>query len=246
VMILTSLIMANPPADFVPAGFTPKPGAAATEGKTWTEMIRTGRFWMFFAMYACGAFAGLMIISQAKQIASGLDYFEKLKAVNGDEALKTASTFAISVVSLLGLVNAIGRVLWGFVSDKIGRLQALALMSILTAGSLLLLPRLQNPNALFVGAVLLVGLCYGGYLGIFPSICADAFGAKNLTVNYAVLFTSFSVAAISGPYAAGAVKAHSGAYTNAFYIAAVVAVLGLLVTFGAMAAGKAKAAQTAK
>jgi MFS family permease len=243
IMILTSLVMVNPPAGYCPAGFTPKAGAAASEGKTWIEMITTGRFWLLFAMYACGAFAGLMIISQARQIAGGLEYFEGLKATKGEkEALAIAGTFAVSVVSLLGLANAGGRVLWGFISDKIGRLPALAIMFVLTAIALAILPRLQNPNALFVGATLLVGLCYGGYLGIFPSLCADAFGARNLTVNYAVLFSSFSLAAIAGPYAAGAVKASSGTYTNAFYIAAAVAVAGLVVTVISMIAAKSKPA----
>ena len=246
IMILTSLVMTNPPAGYCPAGFTPKAGGGATDGMSWTQMLGTGKFWMLFAMYACGAFAGLMIISQAKQIGGGLqgtsdDPLAKLTAQLGGVFAGKAE-FPVGIVAFLGLTNALGRIFWGFVSDKMGRLQTLATMSLLTAVSLAVIPGMTTPDWKFVVAILMVGLCYGGYLGIFPSLCADAFGAKNLTVNYAVLFSSFSLAAIAGPYVAAAIKKSSGTYNDAFYVAAVVAAVGLAVTTASMIAAKPKPA----
>ena len=78
--------------------------------------------------------------------------------------------------------------------------------------------------------LVLIGVCFGGYLGIFPSLCADSFGSTNLAVNYAVLFSGFSVAAISGPYVGGFIKTSTGTYDGAFIIAAAVAGFGLLVS----------------
>jgi OFA family oxalate/formate antiporter-like MFS transporter len=223
IMCLASIFMVSPPKDFAPA----KQSAAAKKASAvpdveWTTMLFTGKFWLLFFTYACGAFTGLMIISQAKPIAMDLK--------NSGMDPKALGAYAVAVVSSIGLANALGRVFWATVSDWIGRYWALSLMFLITAVTVFLMPGFaaQKHSLLVAGVVL--GACYGGYLGIFPTLCADSFGSKNMALNYALLFFAFAVAAIAGPYAAGFIKNMSGSYSQAFVVAGAVATLGLVLT----------------
>jgi len=235
---LASIIMVNPPKDWKPA----KAVVAAVAKKvsvadlTWTQMLGTGEFWILFLLYACGAFSGLMVYSQAKQIG--------LKIVPGDLDPKAVALFASALVSSLGLANAFGRVLWGFVSDWLGRIPSLCLMFLITAVTMFLLPKLALDRFALLPAGLLIAACYGGYLGTFPSICADYFGGKNMQVNYALLFFGFAVAAIAGPTVAGKVLQRNGNYDQAYLIAGAVAAAGAIISL-LLAMVQSKASKTA-
>ena len=232
VIAAISFFMAPPPAGYKPEGWAPKAGApAATAAKdyNWKQLFGRVEFWALYAMYACGAFSGLMVISQASPIA------QKMTKLSPEQA--------VAIVSLIGLANALGRVFWGFVSDRIGRLNALLAMFVITGLTMFFLPELALSRGTLLFGALLVGACFGGYLGIFPSLTADYFGVKNLTVNYALLFSAFSVAAIAGPKVAGKIVLSTGSYAQAFIVAGVVCVAGALLTLvAAWLARRGKAA----
>ncbi|MHB1456219.1 MAG: L-lactate MFS transporter [Armatimonadota bacterium] len=235
IMGLASIIMTNPEKGYVPAGYTPPAPTtanAAASGKDigWQEMLGKGKFWLLYILYACGAFSGLMIISQAKQIAMGLE------PTIGDP-VETAK-FAGSIVMILALANATGRILWGFVSDWIGRIQALALMFLITAVVMFLMPILTTGTMTLIIGAILIGACYGGYLGIFPPICADSFGGKNMGVNYALLFSAFSVAAIIGPTVGASISKSQGSYDIAFRLAGGLAALGVIIAVSMIISAK--------
>ncbi len=48
----------------------------------------------------------------------------------------------------------------------------------------------------------MIGLCFGGYLAIYPAVTADFFGTKHLGVNYGWMFTAYGAGGIAGPYLA--------------------------------------------
>ena len=218
IIALTSLVMTNPPDGYKPANFSPatevKAGGNTGKDVVWTKMLTESRFWLLYILYACGAFSGLMIISQMSPIAQAKDLAGLTKEA------------AAGVVSFLAMANAVGRVFWGFVSDKIGRLMSLILMFLITAVAMFMMPSMAKDQSTLIVTVLFIGLCYGGYLGIFPSLCADAFGGKNMAVNYGLLFSAFSVAAILGPQVGAGINKSQGSYAQAFVIAAAVALVG--------------------
>jgi MFS transporter, OFA family, oxalate/formate antiporter len=217
IIVVASIVITNPPEGYKPAGFVSKPDTSvSTIECPWPDMIAKLKFWMLYITYACGAFSGLMIISQASPIAQDMT--------------KLTKEAAAAIPAAIGLANACGRVFWGFVSDWIGRMQAVMVMFAITAVAMFTLPEtVAQRNTLLVASVF-IGLCYGGYLGIFPSVCADSFGAKNLSVNYALMFSAFSLAAIVGPQVGARVRALTGSYNEAFTIAGIVVLAGLLVT----------------
>lgn len=195
----------------------------------WRGMLAQGRFWLLYVIYIAGAFSGLMVISQASSIAQ--------------ELTGLTAAAASLIVGVLGLANAAGRFCWGAVSDRIGRLAALGVMFGVTAVVMLAFSTLAASVSGLIAAVLLVGLCYGGYLGTFPSICADAFGSRNLTVNYALLFSAFSLSGILGPRVGAVIRESSGGYSYSFTAAAAVAVFGLALCLAVGAADRSRSAR---
>ena len=103
-MILASLILANPPEGYKPEGFVPVKKAEVS-GKDYTPfgMLSTVRFWMLFLVYACGAFGGLMVTSQLSKIAT--------------EMTGLTPIVAAFLVSILAISNTCGRFLWGWVAS---------------------------------------------------------------------------------------------------------------------------------
>jgi OFA family oxalate/formate antiporter-like MFS transporter len=83
----------------------------------------------------------------------------------------------------------------------------------------------------FVIALSLIGLCFGGLFAVFPSISANLFGMKNLSLNYGILFTAFGAGAFIGPRLAAIMKETSGEYTVAFIVASVLSACGIAFTF---------------
>ncbi len=214
VICAASWFITSPPKDYVPTGFVPKvpQGGTPAVNMTWTQMLGQGRFWLLYVLYVCGAFSGLLIISQMKPFAVELAKLDDMKAA--------------LVVSILAAANASGRVVWGAVSDRIGRYLSLVFMFLITAVAMFLMTKFAGSSSTLIPLVVFIGLCYGGYLGLFPSMCADAFGPKNLTLNYGLLFSAFSIAGALGPYV-GAKFAKEP--NTAFVIAGIICCFGLVL-----------------
>lgn len=114
----------------------------------------------------------------------------------------------------------------GGLLDRIGRYLSLVFMFLITAAAMFLMTKFAGSSSTLIPLVVFIGLCYGGYLGLFPSMCADAFGPKNLTLNYGLLFSAFSIAGALGPYV-GAKFAKEP--NTAFVIAGIICCFGLVL-----------------
>lgn len=123
-----------------------------------------------------------------------------------------------------------GRIFWGTVSDKFGRNNALICIYTVISAMLLLIAN-STSKVGFVISIVGIGLCFGGTLGIFPSIVAEKFGMKYYGVNYGITFIGYSLAAFFGPRIAVQVAlANNGSFTKAFYIGLILNLIGIALT----------------
>lgn len=220
VVCLCAMLLQKSPDGYAPAGWNPKQETAAlpTADKDWRQMLRDPLFYLMLLMLVCGGFFGLMTISQASAIARDM--------VGADLA------FATMTVSILALFNAAGRVLCGFISDRIGRVNCLALALVIAIAALMTLYSCAEGTYLrFIISICAVGFCFGAFMGIYPGFTADVFGAKHNSVNYGVMFIGFSIAGVVGPVLMNNIRVGSGSYRNAFLLAAGIAALGLALSF---------------
>ena len=218
IIALCLTVTKRAPADFIPEGWVPPTAKAHVSdvNNVWTQMIGQGIWWVIMIMLYCGAMSGLMILAHASPIAQLMFDMTPMKAA-----------FFVSIITL---ANAVGRIGFGGLSDRIGRSNTIAIMYVVSALSMLNLT-FAGSVAGFVASGIGVGAVFGGFMGLMPSIISERYGLKNFGVNYGVTFIGFSLAALSGPLLAAKVRVASGDYEQAFWIALGVNVVGLVFAF---------------
>jgi OFA family oxalate/formate antiporter-like MFS transporter len=218
--MIGSFLLKNPPVGYKPAGWTPAPAsksAATTYEFKPGEVMATPTFYFMWIAYALGTSAGLMVISQ-------LVPFAKSQGVSS-AALATMGLF----VGAIG--NASGRILSGWISDALGRLNVLRLMIAISAVAMPVLYAVGANVTLLYVVVFVVYWCYGTQLSVNASTTSDFWGTKNAGINYGLLFTAWGVAGIIGPRIGGVLFDKYKNYKAAFYTAAVLAVIALVCEF---------------
>jgi OFA family oxalate/formate antiporter-like MFS transporter len=218
--VLGAVLLRNPPPGYRPPGWSPAAAKIAAERDfTPGEMLRTRTFYLMWAGYALGCSAGLMVISQ-------LVPFAKSTGV----AAATLSTMTL-VVGAIG--NASGRILSGWMSDRLGRINVLRTMIGISVVAMPALYAAQSNVALLYAAVFVVYWCYGTQLSVNGAAASDFWGTKNAGINYGILFTAWGVAGIIGPRIGGVLYDRHQNYEAAFLTAAALAAVALLCELGA-------------
>jgi OFA family oxalate/formate antiporter-like MFS transporter len=214
VVVIGAQVLVVPPAGYCPAGWTPPAASSSGGGNDFAtgQMLGTVQFYYLWIMYLFACTAGLMVIGLAKDIGINLVNLNAADAAN-----------AVVVVAIF---NALGRIIWGSLSDKLGRINSLLIMYILAAIAMFLMSSLTMTYVSFLGLCSLIGFCFGGFLALFPSLTADYYGTKNFGTNYGIMFMAFGIAAIVGPKIGT-----SGSFTQAFLIAAVLCAIAAGMTF---------------
>ena len=214
VVLIASFFIKAAPEGYKPEGWNPP--AQAGQGmtnKTWTEMLKSPIFYVVISMFFIGAFSGLMIASQASPI--------------GQSMFGLSASTAALYVSLYSIANSSGRLIWGSVSDKIGRSKTLLIIYSVVAAALFILTVVPGQFGFTIGIIGL-GICFGGVMGVFPSIVMENYGPANQGVNYGIVFTGYSLAAFFAPRVAVQIAtANNGNYSQAFYVAIILALIGL-------------------
>ena len=206
------------PKDYAPAGWSPaeQAGAPKMVNKNWQQMLATPAFYLIFFMLFTGAFAGLMIASNASTI--------------GQRMFGLTAATAAGYVSLYSLSNTLGRMLWGTISDKIGRNKTLYIIMIVVIAAFALILGMNSQIGFAIGIIAL-GLTFGGVMGVFPPMVMENFGPINQGVNYGITFVGYSVAAFFAPKVAVGMAGQSGDFSKAFYVAIVIALVGIVLNF---------------
>lgn len=216
-IIIGASLLRNPP------GYEPGGKAAATgAGASWQRTLKQPSFYVLWTMFFSASVAGLGVIGIVKvfageQLVTAAEEGGNILSSLGRAELMAGAAKAVGV---LAIFNALGRVAWGFISDKIGRTPSFIAMFILQAITMFLLGSMTTETSLVIAASF-VGFNYGGAFALFPSATADIFGARNLGANYGWVFTAYGVAGVVGIAAGNAAKVMTGSYSAAFSMAGV-------------------------
>src|SRR5262245_5332445 len=198
-------LLDNPPRAFV-APATIHSTVPDARSHTTQQMLRTPQFYALWLILFLNVTAGILVISNAVPIMQ--------------EMTGSAPKVVAAVYGGIALFNALGRLFWGMVSDRIGRNGAYALIFGIQACVFFTMDGMHAllPVALAYAVIL---FCYGGGFGIMPSFNADYFGTRHMGANYGALHTAWSMAGIVGPLFAAQVKDLTGSFGGALPIIAV-------------------------
>jgi len=188
--------------------------ASAGSSQSVIELLRDTRIWaLFLAMFA-GTFAGLLVIGNLKPIGMNFGVSE---------------IHAITAISFLAIGNMVGRVIWGFVSDKIGGRKSIILaLTLLAIFTVLIIPGAQS-DWIFLFIPFLVGLGFGANFVLFATEVTQLYGTDNLGTIYPYVFLSYGFAGIIGPSIGGWLFDVTHSYIIPILLSAVICALGALI-----------------
>ena len=170
--------------------------------------------------------AGLALISQASGV------------VWEASADQTAGAVA-TIVGLISICNAVGRVLFGGMYDKYGRslsMQLVNILFIITAGVLILALSTRSIVVVIIGFVL-GGLAYSGVTPTNSAFCRAYFGPAHYPVNFPLINSNLIFASF-GSTISGALYDASGSYNATFFLIIGLAAAGILCSLAISAIDK--------
>ncbi len=220
VMFGASMFVDAPEPGWEPEGFKAQntgnvQGNSAAD-KNWKEMIRDKRFYMIWFAFLGGCVSGLMLIGHAATI--------------GQEVAGITGSQAALLVGIMAVANFLGRIMMGSLSDRIGRYQTIMISLVVSAVDMVILSQAKG-FIVFIITLIMLCVCFGGVMSVFPNITSENFGLKNMGINNGIVFTAYGIAAVIGPMTASAVKAASGSYNMAFIVSGVFAAAAFVLVF---------------
>jgi MFS transporter, OFA family, oxalate/formate antiporter len=224
ILVVSQLLRAPAP------GEAPLGAPRLTQSKrdyTPNEVVRTPVFWLLYVMFVLVAASGLVVTAQVAPIAS--DY--KIAGLPMNLVFFTTTVIVLAGV-VDNILNGLARPTFGWVSDKIGRENTMAIVFTVGAAAYWVLGTIGNTPWMFVVTAGLVYFTWGEIYSLFPATCTDSYGAKYATTNAGLLYTAKGTASFLVP-AASWLQSYTGSWHAVFTVATianlVVAVLALFV-----------------
>jgi len=229
IAIAMACILHHPPEGWKPAGWVPKVSKTIAQTKvnySWQQTLLRPEFYLLYAMFLMVCAGGLMTTGNLSEIAKSLN-------------VQNAKILGISIVAftatLTGITNAFSRIMWGMISDKLGRENTMALAFAVEAFFIFLMTQITGNPMLFVLVLPFVFLSWGEIYALFSAITGDVFGPKNASANYGMLYTAKGMSSIMAGWGAALVAAaFAGSFQVPYYIAAVFDTMAAVLAFFAL------------
>ena len=196
VLIPCSLLLSNPPAA-AEAVADETPG---DESDSVAPYLRSSEFVLMWIVFFFNIAAGISVISFQSEL---------LQEVWGlaDPAVEpaTLAEYGATLIAVSSLCNGVGRLFWGLLSDRLGRV---SVFRILLASQMVVFGILMTERNPWIFSVLVcyILLCFGGGFATMPSFVLDVFGQKKMSTIYGTILTAWAAAGICGPLYVGYLK----------------------------------------
>src|SRR6266436_3037650 len=216
-VLLAAQFLRMPPLGWFPAGWetikakVQRKVHQSSRDYTPGEMLRSGSFYLLYLMMTLVTASGLMLTAQLKPI--GVTYGYDKYALFGGFTVLTLT------LSLNQVLNGSARPFFGWVSDRIGRYDTMAMVFIIEAVAIIALALIVNRPAWFVVVSGLMFFAWGDIYSLFPAAIADIFGSKHATTNYGIQYTSKGIGSILGGPGAAWLMGASGSWLPVFWVA---------------------------
>ncbi len=204
ILVPTSLLLRDPPPGFVPGG---KAGAstvtdtlARSEEPPLRACLWSSEFLVMWFVFFFNISAGIAVISFQSSLLQ--DVWGLADPSIEPERL---AEYGATLIAVSSLCNGLGRLLWGILSDRLGRVRV---FRILLASQLLVFGILMTERDPIIFSILVcyVLMCFGGGFATVPSFVLDVFGNKRMSTIYGAMLTAWAAAGIFGPLYVGSLK----------------------------------------
>jgi len=138
-----------------------------------------------------------------------------------------AQADAAAVISIVLAISIAGRLLMGWLADRVPVKYVMLLIYLLVAGSVPLLLAGGSRSTMYAFAVVF-GLGLGGEYMIIPLMAGQLFGVETLGRVMGIVLTADGVAEATAPMLVGYLRDSSGSYTTGFITLVATAVVGAI------------------
>jgi OFA family oxalate/formate antiporter-like MFS transporter len=208
VTVTTGYFMQNPPDGWKPAGWAPSATQNAQRAAidyTLGGALKTWQWWALWMLLFLNTSAGISVISQESPMFQ--------------EIARVSAIAAAGMVGIASIGNAVGRIVWAWVSDAVTRRWTFVTMFLLQVGLFWVLPGASSVAILTVLAFVVL-MCYGGGFGTMPAFAADYFGSRNVGPIYGLMLTAWGSASAFGPLLIAHMRQISGSYASGVHVIA--------------------------
>ena len=211
IVFLAAMFIVAPPKGWLPRNWKPNLRVAqSARDMTPQEMLRQRSFYVIYIMMTMVAFGGLVVTAQLKEIAG---FYKVDKNI-----IAWGLSATILAIQLNRIVNGLTRPLWGWISDHIGRENAMFAAFLIEGIAIWAWLQTISRPVMFVLLSSVVFFAWGEIFSLFPSITADLFGRKWATTNYGIVYTAKGTASIFSAPVAAWVMLRTGSWVPVFYV----------------------------
>lgn len=211
VAIGSAVMVKNPPAGYMPRGFIPQETGQGRVGDPYakameaidlplTAYILAGQFGFLWVMFFLNITAGISIISLQSPL-----YQDIWKLEHPALERSVLAGYGAALIAVSSLCNGFGRIFWGAVSERLGRVNA---FRFLLASQMVVFGVLMTEHNPWVFAILIcyVVSCFGGGYAVMPALIIDVYGQKWMSRVFGVILTAWATAGILGPLMVASLK----------------------------------------
>jgi len=218
-LVAVAKVMRRDPRDMglLPDGGSDMDGGqaavAADQGFSLKEAARTKQFWIIciaeFTVLCCLLTIVVHIVPYARDL--GL-----------------APAYAAGVLSTIGGVSILGRIVMGAANDRIGGRAALIICLIVLFCSFVWLQLATEVWMLFLFAVI-YGFAHGGFFTVVSPMVAELFGTGSHGLLFGIILFSGTLGGAVGPLMAGWTFDVTGSYRLVFLVLSVLTLIGFVL-----------------
>jgi MFS family permease len=179
--------------------------------RAWVEVAKRKDVWNLGIVYFMFGFSYIMYMTFIVVYLTG--------------EIGLSPQLAGKIFALLGFVSIVSGIMWGWISDRLGRKFGLAL----SYGALALaclIPVYWRGTAGFCLSGIIFGLTLAAAPSIMTAAIGDSAGGRLVPAALGVITVMFGTGQMLGPFVAGWLKDSTGSFTGVFILSAVVLLLG--------------------
>jgi MFS family permease len=217
--LLGGLLLRNGPAEkgLVPMGEDGGRNVSSSskvQSIHWEQVYRSSAVWHLGLVYVAFGFAYIIYVT----------FFTKHLIVEGGYTPEAAG----SLFMVIGWSSLLCGLIWGAVSDAIGRRRSLIIVYLIHAVSFSLFALWSAPTGFTVSAILF-GLTAWSIPAIMAATCGDVLGPRMAPAALGFITLFFGIGQALGPSVAGAIADATGTFLPTFLLAGGVSLLGAVV-----------------
>jgi sugar phosphate permease len=177
----------------------------------WSRVYRAPEVWHLGLVYVAFGFSYIIYMT----------FFTKFLISEGGYTQAEAGALFMT----MGWFSLLCGLIWGWVSDVIGRKRALTIVYLIHAVAFSLFGLWKDPTGFMISAILF-GLTAWSIPAIMAATCGDVLGPRMAPAALGFITLFFGVGQAIGPSVAGAMADASGTFVSAYLLAGFVALLG--------------------